>query len=684
MKTRVKFFAIDLDQIMMRGRASAFAQNPDPLRAHADGAGIFASRVRDRGSDPSEVDPRGDPGKERSSSARAEKEGPRVVRSIAIYARVSSEQQAQQATVASQVAALEDRAKADGCIVLPSDIYVDEGVSGATLVRPALERLRDRVAQGGLDVLYVHSPDRLARRYAYQVLLLEEFARHGVSVIFLNGPTGRSAEDELLVQVQGMIAEYERAKILERCRRGKLHKARSGVINPLGGAPYGYLYVRKSEDEPARYQVLLHEAKIVRSIFQWLVEEQISIGEIARRLCAQGIPTRKGLSRWDRATVWALLQNPAYMGLAAFGKTEAVQRGQLLRPIRGKSAVPKHAKSAHRDKPKEDWISIPVPPLVSPETFAAAVEQLERNRRLSARNGRGQRYLLQGLTVCTHCGYAFYGKQVSRAAMKGTTRYGYYRCVGTDAYRFEGGRVCHNSQVRVDQLDGYVWDSVQEVLQDPDRVLAEWSQRGAKDGTVTELHTQREEAKKLLHAQDQILRRLRDAYEAGALELDDLVARGDRVRVRIRRAQEELKQAEATLAQTVELKSIVAKLTDFAKHVRQGLDHLDWQQRRQLIRTLVARVEIDEAGATIVYRVPVTAPDPSGSKPPLEGNDESGTVGESYQLRGGRKLAPCGVPLLLSTSVPSGIATAAFSHRSMYRQTHGLLVWCRTARRTRS
>ena len=155
------------------------------------------------------------------------------MKSVALYARVSSVQQAKQATVASQVAALEERAKTDGHVVLPADIFVDEGFSGATLARPALERLRDRAAEGGFEILYVHSPDRLARRYAYQVLLMEEFSQHGVSIIFLLGPAGRSAEDELLVQVQGMIAEYERAKILERCRRQITQCGSSGVFPRL-------------------------------------------------------------------------------------------------------------------------------------------------------------------------------------------------------------------------------------------------------------------------------------------------------------------------------------------------------------------------------------------------------------------------------------------------------------------
>jgi site-specific DNA recombinase len=157
----------------------------------------------------------------------------------AIYARVSSEQQAEAKTIASQLAALHARVAADGFALPPEHQFIDDGYSGATLVRPALERLRDLVAAGGLDRLYVHAPDRLARKYAYQVLLLEEFQRAGVVVVFLNRAVGQTPEDDLLVQVQGVVAEYERAKILERSRRGKRHAAQSGAVSVLSGAPYG-------------------------------------------------------------------------------------------------------------------------------------------------------------------------------------------------------------------------------------------------------------------------------------------------------------------------------------------------------------------------------------------------------------------------------------------------------------
>lgn len=159
---------------------------------------------------------------------------------VALYARVSSGQQAETHTVASQVAALRERGASEGLTVSEAMQFLDEGYSGATLLRPALERLRDVVAAGSVDQLYVHSPDRLARKYAYQVLLVDEFRRAGGEVIFLNRALGHSPEEDLLLQVQGMLAEYERAKSIERHRRGKRHAARVEAVHVLSAAPYGY------------------------------------------------------------------------------------------------------------------------------------------------------------------------------------------------------------------------------------------------------------------------------------------------------------------------------------------------------------------------------------------------------------------------------------------------------------
>src|ERR671923_219019 len=177
-------------------------------------------------------------------------------RVAAIYARVSSERQREEGTVASQLAGLRELAAARGLMVADELVFCDEGFSGATLVRPALERLRDRAAEGGLEVLLCHAPDRLARRYAYQVLLLEELARVGVEVIFARGGEhSGSPEDELLRQFQGMIAEYGRAQTRERPRRGKLHRARTGHQAVMSGAPYGYRVVKKTEHTEGYWEI---------------------------------------------------------------------------------------------------------------------------------------------------------------------------------------------------------------------------------------------------------------------------------------------------------------------------------------------------------------------------------------------------------------------------------------------
>jgi len=348
----------------------------------------------------------------------------------AIYARVSSDQQAEAGTIASQVAALEERLQHDGLTTDPELRFLDEGYSGSTLVRPALERLRDAAANGAIDRLYVHSPDRLARKYAYQVLLVDEFQRCGVELLFLNRELGRSPEDDLLLQVQGMVAEYERAKILERSRRGKRHAAQLGSVNVLSGAPYGYRYISKwAGGGAARYDVVLEEARVVRQIFTWVGQERCPLAEVRRRLRRQGTPSPKGKDSWDPTTIWGMLQNPAYLGTAKYGKTRIGPMRARLRTQRNQAEQPRRAYSVYASE--DGGVPIEVPALIDEPLFAAAAEQLEENRRRARQGRRGAQHLLQGLLVCQRCGYALYGKRVSPAAAKGKDRrYAYYRCTG--------------------------------------------------------------------------------------------------------------------------------------------------------------------------------------------------------------------------------------------------------------
>jgi site-specific DNA recombinase len=558
----------------------------------------------------------------------------------ALYARVSSEQQAQAGTIHSQVEAVVERAKNDGLAIDAESRFVDEGHSGATLVRPALERLRDSAAAGAIDRLYVLCPDRLARSYAYQMLLVDELQRCGVELVFVNRELGKSPEDNLLLQVQGMVAEYERAKIIERCRRGKLHAARQGSVNVLGGAPYGYRYIPAADGLcGAQYNVHLPEAAVVQQMFAWIGLERASIGQVCKWLKTKGILSPKGKDHWDRSTVWSILKNPAYKGAAAFGKTRMGPMRPRLRGGRNRHEQPRNGQSAY-DQPGEKWISIAVPAIVDESLFDSVAAQLEENRKRNREGKRGARYLLQGIVVCKCCGYAYYGKQISLSGGKGKRRdYGYYRCVGTDAYRFGGQRVCQNKQVRQDLLDQAVWNDVRCLLAEPARVEQELNRRLEGQGG----DEQQTAGRKLNAEIDKTRRgiaRLIDAYSEGLLNKNEFEPRITSAKQRLSQLQEQLQSSVDQQARATEMRLVIDNLETFSRGVTESLDAADWSKRREIIRTLVKRVEVENEQVKIVYRVDLR---------PFDSSPERGVL--HYCWKGGFTLAgehlpaPCAGPV---------------------------------------
>jgi len=587
---------------------------------------------------------------------------------VALYARVSSDRQAKAGTIDSQVAALKARIASDGEQLPEEQCFIDAGVSGATLIRPQLERLRDCAAVGLIDRLYVLAPDRLARKYAHQALLLEELQQTGVTVIFLNHAGGVSPEEDLLLQMQGMIAEYERAKIMERNRRGKLHGARHGRVNVLGGAPYGYRYQRKQLDgAPAQYVIDLSQAATVRQIFHWVGVDRFSIGEVTRRLDAEGIPSATGKAHWDRSVVWGMLQNPAYMGRAAFGKTQVQPHRPRVRPARHSAETPKKASCVART-PREDWIEIPVPPLVSEALFLAVQEQLEENRRLARQRRRGARYLLQGLIVCGHCHYAYYGKPVSKSAAKGGQCYAYYRCVGTDAYRFGGERICDNKQVRTSRLDALVWEQVLGLLQHPERLQQEYEQRLNR---LQQAHEARTDTR-VLEKQQQHLKqgksRLIDSYTEGLIDKSDFNPKMAQLNAKLGQLQIQIDTARQQDAGQAELFLVINRLEEFAAAIQERLTSLDFETKRGIIRALVKRIEIYHEEILVVFRVD---PDPDITDPDDNGKQEKPSepsIGASSMQDRKRRSLPAALEHLFALCAgplvqPSG--TAAVSRRGV-------------------
>jgi site-specific DNA recombinase len=518
---------------------------------------------------------------------------------VAVYARVSSDRQAKAATIDSQVADLRRRISEDGHVLEQDFCFLDDGYSGSTLLRPALELLRDMVYSGAIDRLYVHSPDRLARKYAYQVLLTDEFQSAGVEVVFFNHAVGESPEGELLLQVQGVIAEYERAKILERSRRGKRHAARQGSVSVLGTAPYGYRYITKQAGGGvARYEIVEHEAQAVRQMFEWVARDGVSINEVCRRLQQQRLSTPRGKEIWGRTTVWKMLKNTAYKGSASFGKTRIGKPRPEPRPRRGRDGLSRLPYAVYAT-PVEEQESIPVPAIVSQDLFESVKEQLDDNRRRRRIGAKGASYLLQGILQCASCGYSCFG--MYRKSKRGKTVYRYYRCVGNEPYRFGGQRICNNKGIRTDVLEEAVWEDVCALLRDPDRVRQEYERRldGERD-TATATCKQLDA---LIHKVSHAIARLIDAYKDDLLSKDEFEPRIRADKLRLAKLQEERKQMTTRETEQKQLRLVIAHLEEFYQRISESLQTVDWPSKREIIRALVKRVEFDNTNVRVIYKV---------------------------------------------------------------------------------
>ncbi|MBV9164189.1 MAG: recombinase family protein [Pseudonocardiales bacterium] len=569
----------------------------------------------------------------------------------AIYARVSSARQKEQETISSQTAALRAHAEQLGLEVPEGWVFCDDGHSGATLVRPALEKLRDLVAQVPVEVVLVYSPDRLARKYAYQALLIEEFAKAGSSVMFVKAPSSESPEDALLVQFQGMIAEYERAQIIERTRRGKTHRARQGTVNVLSGAPFGYRYVRKNEHAEARYDVVAHEAALVTELFRRYVEDGAAIADLARWLTASGVPTRTGKSRWDRSVIWAMLRNPAYAGRACFGKTmRTADQPGLNRTARlaGRSTPKSYSVT---DRPRQDWLEIPVPALVAEDTWARAQQRLEDNKRYAARNSKLPS-LLQGLAACANCGYAYYRGHTTTTA--GNKIY-YYRCLGSDNYRYEHGRVCDNKPVRTDYLDTLVWEHISELLSNPALIRTEIDRRLNQLRTADPTTAQQQRLTQALSKASAAITRLIKAYQEELISFDELRERMPELRARETNLRSQLDALAAQLTDRDAYLKLATNLEDFLTRLRNNTAIATVPEQQRVLRLLVKDILIGPERILIRHRIPTgtntptptrkitngdTDEEPSPSSPLRWRSDQPLTVERGSSWNGTRRRMP--------------------------------------------
>lgn len=547
----------------------------------------------------------------------------------AIYARVSSQAQAQEETIGSQLDELRRHAEHEHLHVPEDRVFADDGHSGATLARPALEALRDLAARGCVDVVLVYSPDRLARKLAYQALLMEEFSRCGVRTVFVKGPRGDSPEDQMMIQFQGMFAEYEKAQIIERSRRGKAWRARTGSVSALSGAPYGYRYVRKTPREPARYEIVGHEAALVAELFRRYADDGASLDGLRRWLEDQGAPTRTGKDRWDKTVIRAMLRNPAYAGTAAYGKTRQVPgTAALTRPARLQGrTVPRQ--TVTRGQPEQDWTGIPVPAIISQDTFDRVQQQLKDNKRFAAPNAKVPS-LLQGLASCAACGHAVY--RTSAITTTAGRKLRYYRCRGTD-----GRRVCPSKPVRADYLDRVVWDHVTGLIADPALIRAEIARRLEQARTADPATRRRGELDKARAKTAASIASLISALSEQLITIDELRDRMPALRTRETALTRQIEALDAQAADRDAHLKLAGSLEGFLARLREGAQSACTEDRQRVLRALVQDVLVGPEKITIRHRIPVREHTASGGD--TEKTDTEGDMRTSSPLRWGRGAA---------------------------------------------
>ena len=541
---------------------------------------------------------------------------------VAAYLRVSSQVQRRRETIASQREGVLDHAGRRGWAIPDTRVFADDGFSGATLERPALEALRDGVASGEIETVLVWSIDRLSRNFAHQILLQEEFARTGATIVCVQEPDNATPQGMLLRQILSVISEYERTQIAERSRRGKIHRARQGSLNMLSRPPYGYRLIRKTETCGARLEVDDTEARVVRRIYDLYVRDGLKMHEIGPRLDAQGLRPRHA-QHWSCSTVAVILRNEAYVGKAAYLKTmSSGKRTRHNRTGRQKAGAVRRLTS-RTARAREEWIELPVPVIVDEAVFARAQQQRAVNRRFSPRKTIEQT-LLQGLCVCANCGYAM-GRHSGNSSRKAPRRH-YYRCHGIDPWRRPHGAVCDNPAVRADELDEAVWKEVLALLENPELIQCEINRRlAAANDTVTARRRTDTLHGELARIETR-LRRLLDAYQEEVITLDELRERKAPLHTRQRAILSELESLQTAELDRASRLSLATTMERFLQRMREGAQSVSLAERQRIVRLLVREVQVGKETVTVCHSIPIEPVPPNGSGPPRKKSREKASA----------------------------------------------------------
>lgn len=505
-----------------------------------------------------------------------------------IYARVSSRKQKDEETIDSQISTLLEFGHRQGFEISNNWIFLDNGVSGQNINRPGLDELRDFIKIEPIDAVLIYSPDRLARSYPHQLILMEEFRKHCIEVCFIkHAPQSNTPEAVMFNHFQGIFAEYERALILDRSRRGRVHKAKQGDPSILSNIAFGY--IRKKIEHQTVIEIDKEKASIVKKIFKLYIYENYSLNQICRTLSESGVKSPKG-GHWCRSSVVRILSSKTYIGTAFYGRTEkhSGKSDKIRRLKSGAIIKPKHA---IRNRPEEEWFAINVPAIVSESDFELAQEKIKKNKELALRNTH-EPSLLQGLVICGECGFPFYKKKRRKT--------GHYQCRSQIEKKLES---CKNKKVLQEELDGLVYEEITKILQNPVLIKEELKRREAESQKIGETKRLENFIKKDLENLKKEQDRLLDAYQSGVFDLDTLRNRHQR----LDKKRKDLEN-EKNVLQAIKLKNSMSigwekGFEKILEKLKKTVPEISMKEKQQLVRLLVDKIVIKEEEIIITHCV---------------------------------------------------------------------------------
>jgi site-specific DNA recombinase len=513
----------------------------------------------------------------------------------AIYARVSTNRQTQAQTIEQQVERLQTHLDLQGEPLPAENIFRDDGYSGANLNRPGLDRLRDRVKGGFLDRVLLTSPDRLARNYVHQMVLLEEWERSGCKVEFLDHPMSQDPHDQLLLQIRGAVAEYERVLIAERMRRGRQMKLKAGALLPWTVPPYGYRSAPDRPRDPAGVQIEPAEGAIVRELFARYLENKGTLLSLAKHLSQFSLPSPRGNQRWSAASIRGLLINPVYAGKLYIGRSRSrparIRRSAthpLGNPARGQDPTPAQA-----------WILVgSVPALVSQEDFDRVQVKLALNKKQATRNNKGYRYLLRALVSCGACQSACIARTTN-----GGLRYYICRCQAQPIYSQQDQR-CRSRCIPAQQLDVLVWEDLCQLITQPDYIIDALQRARGGQWLPQHLQSRKQTLRKAQAGISQQMERLTEAYLIAIIPLAEYQRRRSELEQKSVVLEAQAKELDAQVDRQAELVQLGSSIEDFCHRIQAGLANATFDQKRTMVELLIDRVLVANGEVEIRYVVP--------------------------------------------------------------------------------